>query len=162
VSFLNEGIPAIHVFSGTHNDYHRTSDSDEKLDLEGMSDVALWVEEAMFYLADNIDPLRVTLAGAEVVVQSAARGEREASLGTVPDFAYAGDGIRISGVTPGSAAEEAGLQDGDILLSFNGQQISDLQSYSNFLRESQPGDAVPVEVRRNQQTFTIEAVLKSR
>ena len=162
VSFLNEGIPAIHVFSGTHNDYHRTSDSDEKLDLEGMSDVALWVEEAMFYLADNIDPLRVTLAGAEVVVQSAARGEREASLGTVPDFAYAGDGIRISGVTPGSAAEEAGLQDGDILLSFNGQQISDLQSDSTFLRESQPGDAVPVEVRRNQQTFTIEAVLKSR
>ena len=44
VSFLNAGIPAIHVFSGTHPDYHRAGDSANKLDYDGMSDVALWVE----------------------------------------------------------------------------------------------------------------------
>ncbi len=162
VSFLNEGIPAIHVFSGTHLDYHRSSDSAEKLDFEGMSDVALWVEEALSYLADNIDPLRVNLAGAEVMVQSSAVGEREASLGTVPDFAYQGEGIRISAVTPGSAAEEAGLRGGDVLLRFNGRQIQDLQSYSNLLRESKPGDSIPLEIRRDRQSFTVEATLKSR
>jgi aminopeptidase N len=163
VSFLNEGIPAIHVFSGTHNDYHRTSDSADKLDLAGMSDVALWVEEATVYLADNADPLRVTLDGAAVPVQSgAARGEREASLGTVPDFAYQGRGIRITGVTPGSAAEEAGLQEGDVLLRFNGQNVSDLQSYSNLLRAAKPGDLVPLQILRDQQTFSVDTLLKSR
>ena len=161
VSFLNAGIPAIHLFSGAHLDYHQPTDTPDKLDGDGLSDVALWVEEAIVYLADRVDPLRVNLEGARVEL-SGETGEREASLGTVPDFAYAGSGIRISGVTPDSAAAEAGLRAGDVLLSFNGEAITDLQSYSNLLRQSAPGDAVRIEVRREQQTLTLPAVLKAR
>jgi len=161
VSFLNAGIPAIHLFSGVHADYHQVSDTADKLDAAGMSDVALWVEEAMVYLADRTEPLRVNLEGAEPI-QTGASGAREASLGTVPDFAYAGDGVRISGVTPNSAAAEAGLMAGDVLLTYNNEQLSDLQSYSNLLRQSAPGDVVQLEIQRNQQTFTVEAILKAR
>ena len=163
VSFLNEGIPALHLFSGVHEDYHRVSDTADKIDAIGMSDVALWVEEAIVYLADRVEPLRVNLAGAKLEVQSATGGNaREASLGTVPDFAYSGEGVRISGVSPNSAAALAGLEAGDILLDFNGESIDDLQGYSNLLRQSAPGDAVTIGVRRGQQSFTVEAILKSR
>ena len=95
-------------------------------------------------------------------VPPGAIGERSASLGTVPDFAYSGLGIRISDVIPDSAAAQAGLQAGDILLYYNGQAMSDLQGYSDLLRQSIPGELVHLEVRRGQQILLVEAVLKAR
>ena len=165
VSFLNAGIPAIHLFSGVHEDYHQLSDTADTLDLAGMADVALWLEEAAVYLADNTEPLRVTLAGAQVRVRSrvsGASGERSASLGTVPDFAFSGIGVRLSDVTPGGAAEQAGLRSGDILLNYNEQTMTDLQIYSNLLRESAPGDTVRLDIQRGDQRLTAEAVLQAR
>lgn len=161
VSFLNEGIPAIHLFAGVTQDYHRPSDTADKLDLDGMSDIALWLEEAIVYLADNTDPLGVTLAGASVPVRSAV-GDREASLGTVPDFSYAGEGVKISAATPGGAAAESGLAAGDILLSFNGSALTDLQVYSNLIRESAAGDIITLEVSRAGQITLVQVTLKAR
>ena len=162
VSFLNAGIPAIHMFSGVHNDYHRLTDTADLLDLQGMSQVALWLEEAVVYLGSNVEPLRNQLAGAAPIEQSGQTTEREASLGTVPDFAWSGDGVRISGVTPGSAAEEAGLMAGDELLRFNTQPIDDLQHYSNLLRAAAPGDTVSLGIRRDGRILTLNVQLKSR
>lgn len=161
VSFLNEGIPSIHLFAGVTQDYHQPSDTADKLDLDGMSEIALWLEEAIVYLADNVQPLGVTLAGASVPVQSAA-GEREASLGTVPDFSYAGEGVKISAATPGGAAAESGLEAGDVLLSFNGAALTDLQVYSNLIRESAAGDIVTLEVNRAGQVTSVQVTLKAR
>ncbi len=162
VSFLNAGIPAIHLFTGAHTDYHRTSDTADKLDAAGLSDVALWLEEAVVYMANRTDPLRVNLEGAEQVQVSSNSGAREASLGTIPDFAHAGAGVRISGVVPDSAAAEAGLQEGDVLLQFAGERVTDLQTYSNLLRESAPGDSVMLQIEREGQMLTVEATLKAR
>ena len=153
-----------------HTDYHRVSDSIEKLDLEGMSNIALWVEEAVVYLGDLADPLRVNLAvansgaAADAIVQTSANAgtERAAGLGTIPDFGYSGAGVRISGVTPNSAGEAAGLQDGDVLLSFAGETIDDLQSYSNLLRQSSAGDVIQLEILRGDQQLAVEATLTAR
>lgn len=162
VSFLEAGVPAIHLFSGLHTDYHRASDTSDKVDLVGMSDIALWVEEAMVYLADRDQPLRVNLANAPVREATAVVGERAASLGTIPEFNYAGEGVQISGVTPGGAAEEAGLQAGDVLLQYNGASIANMQEYSNLLRASAPGDEVQLQIRRNDELLTVDVILKAR
>ena len=162
VSFLNAGVPAIHLFSGTHLDFHQVTDTADKLDAQGMSDVALWLEEAVVYLGDRTDPLRVNLENAPQIEVRRQAGERSASLGTVPDFAYSGQGVRISGVTPESAAAEAGLEAGDILLTYDGEDIEDMQSYSNFLRQSSPGDMVEISVNRQGQEVLVEATLKAR
>src|SRR5690606_28737954 len=127
VSFLEAGIPAIHLFSGLHTDYHRSSDTAGSLDYAGMSDVALWLEEAVVYLAERDQALRVTLENATVRSQVDFSQSRSASLRTIPEFNYAGEGVQISGVTPGGAGELAGLQAGDVLLQFDGTAITDLQ-----------------------------------
>ena len=80
----------------------------------------------------------------------------------MPDFAFSGSGVRISGVTAGGAAEQAGLQAGDILLDYNGRAMTDLQVYSNLIRESAPGDIVRLDVQRDALRFTVEATLKAR
>ena len=162
VSFLNAGIPAIHLFAGTHLDYHQPTDTVDKLDAAGMSEISLWLEEAVVYLGDRTDPLRVNLEGTEQVEVARQQGERSASLGTVPDFAYSGEGVRISGVTPDSAAEEVGLQAGDILLNYNDESVTDMQTYSNLLRESAPGDSVIIDVLREGMQFQFEVTLKAR
>ena len=65
-------------------------------------------------------------------------------------------------MTPDGAAEEAGLLAGDVLLNYNGEPIVDMQSYSNFLRQSAPGDKVSIEVLRVDEQFSIEVFLKAR
>lgn len=162
VSFLEAGIPAIHLFSGLHNDYHRSSDTQEKLDLVGMSDIGLWVEEAIVYLASRDEPLRVTLDNAPVRESSATSGARSASLGSIPEFNYSGEGVQISGVTPGGAAELAGLQAGDVLLQFDAAPINSLQEYSNFIREAAPGDKVLLQIRRGELRMEVEVELQAR
>ena len=162
VSFLNAGIPAIHLFSGTHLDYNQPTDTADKLDLAGMGDVALWVEEALVYLADRSDPLRVSLEQASQLLVSTNTTAREPVLGTVPDFAYLGQGVRISGVSPGGAAELAGLQASDVILQFNGQAVDSLQTYSNVLRAAAPGDEIELTDRRGEQTLDFSAILQTR
>ena len=88
--------------------------------------------------------------------------ESDLSLGTVPDFAFSGSGVRLSGVTPGGSAEQAGLRSGDILLNYNEQTMTDLQVYSNLLRESAPGDIVRLDIQRGDQRLTAEVVLQAR
>ena len=162
VSFLNAGVPSLHLFSGLHGDYHRASDTADKLDYAGLSDVASWVEEALIYLADNRDPLRVTLANAPVAAAPQAGQARQVSLGTLPDFAYQGAGVRMSGVLPNSAAALAGLQEGDVLLSFAGQTVADLQSYSTLLRAQQSGDTVQLRILRDGAELDLSATLTTR
>ncbi|MEC8332287.1 MAG: PDZ domain-containing protein, partial [Pseudomonadota bacterium] len=123
---------------------------------------ALWVEEAIVYLADRGDPLRVNLGRASQLSVSSSTTAREAVLGTVPDFAYQGQGIRISGVSPGSGAELAGLQANDVIVQFNGQAVVSLQTYSDMLRAAAPGDSIEITVQRGEQTFNVSATLQAR
>ena len=82
------------------------------------------------------------------------------SLGTRPDFAFAGPGVKVAGITPGSAAEEAGLAVGDILIVFAGKKIADLRAYSEALKGCAPGDKVELTVRRGEKELQLKARLR--
>ena len=105
------------------------------------------------YLGDRTDPLRVNLENAKQIEVQRQTSERSASLGTVPDFAYSGEGIQNIWSNSGGAAEEVGLQALDVLLNYDGETIEDMQSYSNLLRESEPGDTIAIDVLRDGQTI---------
>ncbi len=165
VSFLRAGIPALHLFAGAHGDFHRPTDTADKLDTAGMSDIAWWLEEAAVYLGNRAEPLQVTLENAPAApIQTAGQssGPRRAALGVVPDFGWTGTGVRVDGVTPGSAAANIGMRAGDILLRLNDEAVDDLQAYSDVLRTLEPGDSLGLEIQRRGQTIRLEAVLEAR
>jgi hypothetical protein len=168
-AFYEKGVPAVQINTPTHADYHRPTDTADKLDLPGLVKVATFVKEGVQYLGERETPLTVTIAQAGATAQAgapapgpAAGGTRRASLGTIPDFAFSGPGVKVSGVTPGSPAEAAGLRGGDVLVSLAGQPIASLQEYSNVLKTLAPGQETEVVIDRGGEKKTVSVRLAER
>ncbi|HET9262281.1 MAG TPA: M20/M25/M40 family metallo-hydrolase [Vicinamibacterales bacterium] len=168
VPFVERGIPAVQVFTGAHADYHRPGDTADKIDGAGLVKVATFVREGVAYLAERPDPLTVTIktTAAGAVPSPTPRGNvappRRASLGTIPDFAFQGPGVRAEGIVEGSPAAKAGLAAGDVLVRINDHLIANLQEYSNLLRTLQPGQTVSVVVQRGGKEMTVSVTLGER
>ncbi len=166
-NFINQGIGAVQIFTGAHLDYHRPSDTSDKVDADGMVKVATVVKETATYLTERPEPLTVTGAGkgtstAEQTRASAAGERRRVSFGTVPDFAHQGPGVGVESVIPGSAAAMAGIQAGDIITHVNGQPVADLGAFSGLLKTFAPGDSVTATATRGGEAFDVEMTLQAR
>ncbi|UCF88019.1 MAG: M20/M25/M40 family metallo-hydrolase, partial [bacterium] len=121
VTFIDAGVPAVQLFTGAHEDYHRPTDTVEKIDRAGLVKVAQVAKEAIGYLASREDPLTGSGEGER---ESGGRGDktsRKVSLGTIPDFAYEGEGVSLDGTVKGSPAEKAGLMECDVIKGINGK-----------------------------------------
>jgi hypothetical protein len=165
-SFIQQGIPAVQLFSGPHADYHRPTDDIEKIDAAGLVKVASFTKEAVIYLAEREEPL-TRLAPAAVPASGhpsgvPAAGARRASLGTMPDFGYSGDGVKIGAVTPDSPAARAGIQVGDVLKQLGAVEIKALADLSNALKKLQPGDEVAVVFERDGKMQRAKVILSGR
>ncbi|SNX59353.1 PDZ domain-containing protein [Nitrosomonas ureae] len=163
-AFIQAGIPAVQFFASAHEDYHAPGDTTDKIDAAGLVKVAAILKEATEYLANRIEPLTVTLssAPAPATESSEPKEKRTASLGTVPDFSYPGEGVRIDNTLPDSPAQQAGLQQGDILIQLAGQPVSDLTSYAAILRSLKAGEKVELQFRRDDAVIVAEVVLVER
>ncbi|MCX6543816.1 MAG: M20/M25/M40 family metallo-hydrolase [Acidobacteria bacterium] len=164
-SFIEKGVPAVQIFTAAHADYHRTTDTPDKIDVAGLVKVATFVKEGIGYLAERPEPLTNTIRpAAPAPAQPAAGGQpataRRVSFGTVPDFAFEGPGVRVSGLVPDSPAAKAGIKEGDTLLTIDGKPVANLQGFSDLLRALAPGQTVQVVISRggNQQTVAVTLV----
>jgi hypothetical protein len=150
-SFIEAGVPALQLFGGVHADLHRPGDTLDKLDLGGMRRVAALLHEAVVDLAARPGPLRTTLPEGGEDGGAAPAGKRRVSLGTVPDFRFAGTGVRLEAVRDGTPAARAGLRAGDVIIAVNGSPVAGLRDYAAALRRLEPGDEIRVRVRRDGQ-----------
>ncbi|WP_035802881.1 M20/M25/M40 family metallo-hydrolase [Deferrisoma camini] len=161
VSFVEAGVPAVQLTTGPHPDYHRPTDTPDKIDIDGLVRVAEVAREFVAYLADRREPLtRGTSSGAERSPERS--GGRRVTLGVVPDFAFPGPGVRLSGVTPGSPAEAAGLRAGDVVDRVGGAEVRSLADLGRVLKAHRPGDQVEVVFRRGGETKRVEVRLSER
>jgi len=162
VSFIEVGVPAVQLFSGPHLDYHCPSDTAEKIDGEGLIKVASVAREVVEYLGSRPEPMNSLIEIGSADKTSVKQGTRKVSLGTVPDFAYDGSGVKLDGVSPGSPAERAGLAKGDVIISLGGRKISDLSDLSDALKSMDAGQKVEVVYLRNSKEEKLETVLDER
>jgi aminopeptidase N len=164
-AFIQAGVPAVQFFASAHEDYHAPGDTVDKIDSAGLVKVASILKEATEYLANRIEPLTVTLPSQTTQAdptEAKTKEKRTASLGTVPDFSYQGEGVRVDNVIPGSPAQQAQLQTGDILIQLAGHPISDLAAYANILRTLKAGEKTELQFRRNGEVNTVEIILAER
>jgi hypothetical protein len=166
-SFIDKGVPGVQISSGANLDYHRPSDTVDKIDGPGMVRVATFVRETVGYLAQRPEPLTVTIVGTPSTTtpgapRAGAGGGRRVSVGTVPDFAFQGQGVRVDSVVPGSPAAAAGIEAGDVLVSLAGQPIANLQGYTDLLKSLSPGDTVPAVIQRDGKSIDLEVTVMAR
>jgi hypothetical protein len=162
-SFLEAGVPAVQLFSGPHLDYHRPTDTVDKIDAEGLGKVAAVTREAVVYLAGRPEPLTSTLTTARNAPATTTPGSRRrVSMGTVPDFTYDGRGYRIGAVTPRSPAGQAGLQAGDIIVRCGDTLIGNGRVFAEVLKTLQPGETVSLTFVRDGVEHTVQTRVVSR
>jgi uncharacterized iron-regulated protein len=98
---------------------------------------------------------------AAAAAEGNPEGQRPA-LGLMPDYAEGVDGILVSSVREGGAAEQAGMQAGDIIILVNGVKVTDPQSYSDVLDEQRIGKTIPVRVKRGDAEVELQVKVGSR
>jgi len=158
-SFYGKKIPVLFFFTGTHEDYHKPSDDADKINFDGEREVLEYVYNVAMDVDEN--PERPDY----LLVEKKESGEmftRKVYVGTVPDFAGNVDGYKISGVSEGGPAQIAGLQGGDIIISFGGKKISNIYDFTYALSDFVPGDVVDVIVKRGNEEITFKVKLATK
>jgi membrane-associated protease RseP (regulator of RpoE activity) len=162
-SFYTRDIPVLHFFTNVHADYHRPSDDWQRIDADGIQKVATIVADIAFRVADRRPALTLRRGAGQPIEPGQGRSQgSDAYLGSVPDFTPVARGVKLSGVSPGSPAEKAGLRSGDILVRLGTHDVADLQGLTDALGAHAPGDTVEVRYLRNGRDMKVELTLGSR
>ena len=161
-AFNAKKIPVLFFYTGAHTDYHKPSDTADKINTAG----AVKVLSLIYKMAGELDAAPQKLAYAEVhEVQPASRGSGGGYgpyFGSVPDFRDDVKGVPFSDVVADSPAAKAGLKGGDIMVEFDGKSISSLADYAFVLRQKKPGDVVGVMVKRDGADLRVNVTLAAR
>ena len=161
-SFNSKKIPVLFFFSGLHTDYHKPSDTSDKINADGAIKVASLVFGMMDKEAnDNERPAYVEVQRPQQPGRGGGGGYG-AYFGSVPDFREDIMGVLFADVVNDSPAAKAGLKAGDIMVEFDGKAIQKLNDYAFLLRSKQPGDVVPVVVKRNGEDVRVNVTLETR
>jgi len=162
MSFTVREVPVLFFFSGLHSDYHKPSDTWEKIDAaEGVRVVELLahVVRELDGLPDRPQYVRV----AEPVPHAMGGGRGYGPyFGSIPDFGEVEHGVRFADIRDGSPAGKAGFKGGDVLIEFGDKKIENLYDFTYALRAHKPGDKVIVTVLRNGARLTREVTLEVR
>lgn len=159
-SFYVKDVPVLFFFTGTHEDYHKPSDTADKINAEGLAKVARLVADCAERIADA--PERPTFQHIKVAEQSSGSPGFRVYFGTVPDYAAMVEGVQLNGVREGSPAEKAGLKAGDIIVKFGDREIKNVYDYTYALQDHKPGDKVDVVVQRGAERLTLHVTLAAR
>ncbi|HYP09319.1 MAG TPA: M28 family peptidase [Bryobacteraceae bacterium] len=166
-SFLSKGVPSLFFFSGLHKDYHKPSDTWDKVNaVDSAKVIQLVADVAKGLISDDTRP---KFARVKAPAQESGSGSGSGGgggygpyFGVVPDFAPLEKGVQFADISAGSPAEVAGLQAGDVLTEFAGKPVRDLYDFTFALRASKAGDVVKVKFLRNGKEMSASVKLAQR
>jgi hypothetical protein len=158
-SFYAKQIPVLFFFTGTHSDYHRPSDTADKINVADMRRVAQMVADVAASLAEADERPEFSESKASKGRRPGADGDRP-YFGSIPDFGQEAPGYAISGVTKDSPAERGGLKAGDAIVRLGDSKIGNLEDFDSALRKYKAGDKVQVVVLRSGKEVKLEVTLE--
>jgi len=148
-SFYRKDIPVLFYFTGLHSDYHKPSDDADKINYAGEQVVVQHIYSVIESL--NEKPQLAFLKTRETQTTTSARFS--VSMGIMPDYTFAGTGVRADGVSDGKPAQKAGLQAGDIIIQLGENNISSLENYMQALGKFKKGEKTKVKFKRGNETM---------
>ncbi|MEQ8324084.1 MAG: M20/M25/M40 family metallo-hydrolase [Vicingaceae bacterium] len=153
-SFYLKDIPAIHFFTGAHEDYHRPSDDADKVNMEG---IAIISDFALGLVADLNAKLKLAFTRTKDEDNtSSTRPRYKVSLGVVPDYLYDGEGMRIDGIKQDRPASNAGIRAGDVVISIGDVKVTNMKTYMDALKSLEEGQKAVVTIKRGEKPLDFD------
>jgi len=156
-SFNQVNVPSLSFFTGTHADYHRPSDTADKINYEDLDRIVDFAAALTRRVAD-LDEAPAFTRVEQTVMPSGGRSGIRIFTGTIPDYATDVKGLLLGGVIGGGPAEVAGLQKGDVIIEIAEQAITNIYDYTyalDLLRIGQPAKVVYMRgAERRETTLT--------
>ncbi len=159
--FFMHGVPILSAFTGNHGEYHTPRDTPEKINYEGLSRVAHFMNLVCRELISRRS------MPAYVMQTKPADGQRRANLraylGTIPDYAESDvKGVLLSGVAKGGPCDKAGVKRGDIIIKLAGKSIENIYDYTYAIEALKIGQTVKIVVKRAGKDVPLEVTPGSR
>lgn len=159
--FFMHGVPILSAFTGTHSEYHTPRDTPEKLNYEGISEVAQFMGQVCRELVTR-DRMPVYVAQTEP-----DKGQRRASLrawlGSIPDYAGSDvKGVLLSGVAKGGPCDKAGVRGGDVIVGLAGKKIENIYDYTYAIEALKIGQEIEIIVQRKNRNIQLKLTPGSR
>ena len=148
-SFYRKDIPVLFYFTGLHPDYHKPSDDADKINYAGEQIIIQQIYSVIESL--NNKPRLVFTKTRETQTTTSARFS--VTMGIMPDYTYAGSGVRADGVSEDKPAQKAGLKAGDVIIQLGDYNVSSLESYMQTLGKFKKGDKAKVKFKRGNETM---------
>jgi Zn-dependent M28 family amino/carboxypeptidase len=158
-SFYARRVPVLFFFTGTHEDYHKPSDTADRINYDGEALILQFVRDVVYRL--QAADARPAYAQAKSEMNSRSTTFR-VSLGTMPSYAESDDGLKLEGVREGSPAAAAGIKAGDKIVKLAGRDIRNVYDYTQALSEMKAGQEYEVEVVRDGQRLALKITPAAR
>src|SRR5215218_7984789 len=157
-SFYSKQIPVLFFWTGTHSDYHKPSDTFDKINYNDEARILSLVAR----IVRDIDS-----AGQQPTFTTAKSdpprgGGFRVYLGTIPNYADSNDGLLIDGVRDDSPAAKAGLKAGDKIVRIGNRDVKNVYDYTFALGEMKAGQEYAVEVMRGGEKLTLKITPEAR
>jgi len=161
-TFNAASVPCLTFFTGTHVDYHKPSDTADKIDYEDLDRIADFAAAIVRRIEDAPDAPPFTKVEQQMQAGGGRAGVR-IFTGTIPDYSTDVKGLLLSGVVGGGPAEQAGLQKGDVIVEIAGQTIANIYDYTyalDLLKIGQPSKLIYIRAGKRLETMLTPAARK--
>jgi Zn-dependent M28 family amino/carboxypeptidase len=165
--FHGAGVPVLFFHSGSHGDYHRPSDTADRIDAAGMARIAHLGRVLVTRMADGARPVFASVPETPCSRPAERAGDRAtgtggAFLGIAADSRAGWDGVRLGSIVPGSAAEQAGLRAGDVLVRLDQTGLQGFSDLRALLERHRPGETLRLVYLRDGLDHAISVTLGAR
>ncbi len=158
-SFYVKDLPVLFFFTGSHDDYHKPSDTADKINSDGARQIGEFVRKIIAEIAN--EPQRIAFTRVQTESKPTGRGFA-VYLGTVPNYSDQSDGLKLDGVRAGSPAERAGLKAGDVVTKLGSVPVKNVYDYTYALGELKAGEEVEVVLRREGREVRLKLTPEKR
>ena len=158
-SFYGKQVPVLFFFTGTHTDYHKPSDTFEKINYNDQARILSLVARIVRDLDGADKRLTYTTAKSDATPRT---GGFRVYLGTIPNYGEGNNGLLIDGVREGSPAEKAGIKAADRIVKIGEREIKNVYDYTFALGELKAGQEYVFEVMRGTEKLTVKLTPAAR
>ena len=149
MAFTLKDIPVLFFFSDIEPDYHKPSDTWDKINFPGEVKIIQYAEQ----IIDKADKLGKLTFVKLKEANNQTQKFKGVTIGVVPDHSYSGVGMRIDGIIDGRPGQKAGLLAGDIVLKIGEHEVSEIMSYMKALGFFKKGEKSTITIKRGEETL---------